>query len=116
MGNAAWEWPNKKLIEAARIFVDGKLDTQSIQESGAAHGLIVEIEEEPDFEVWPDNWLAIQAVRRLRGQLVAGHDGMGYRPEAVESVLRMMRVPESDVLDTYDAIRIFAVELSKRIT
>lgn len=74
------------------------------------------------FLVYPCNWPTVLAFLRLsRSWSVAtGMNGLiylGLRPEACESVLRMMRVPDSEQLEVFDGLRVMesaALEVMNR--
>lgn len=70
-------------------------------------------DEEDDglFEVYPCNWPTVQAFLRLTRSwnVAVGMTGLiylGLRPEACESVLRMMQIPESDQLEILDQLAV----------
>lgn len=63
------------------------------------------------FMVYPCNWQTVQAFLRLTRSwnVAAGMGGLiylGLRPEACESVLRLMKIPDSEKLAVFDNLRI----------
>lgn len=74
------------------------------------------------FLVYPCNWQTVQAFLRLTRSwsVAAGMTGLiylGLRPEACESVLRLMQIPESDKLAVFDGLRVMesaALEVMNR--
>jgi hypothetical protein len=74
------------------------------------------------FLVYPCNWPTVQAFLRLTRawNVAAGMAGLiylGLRPEACESVLRLMRIPDSERLEVFDGLRVMesaALEVMNR--
>ncbi len=86
---------------------------------------IREEEDEDDqeqFLVYPCNWPTVQAFQRLSRSwsVAAGMGGLiylGLRPEACESVLRLMKIPDSEQLEVFDGLRVMesaALEVMNR--
>lgn len=67
-------------------------------------------EENPDdgfFEVWPENWLTVQVWMRCADSwdIVSGLGGVyyqGLKSARIETVLRLMQIPESDKMEIFD--------------
>lgn len=65
-----------------------------------------------DFEVWPENWEAVQLFLRVQTQWKIGAFGgfMGLDYSGVEAAFRMMKVPNTEeMFDTIQAMEIAAL-------
>lgn len=71
-----------------------------------------EEDEDPEgLPVYLCNWKTVQAFRRLSRSweveiFMGGSIYLGLRPEACESVLRLMQIPDSEQLEMLDALRV----------
>ena len=64
-----------------------------------------DVEDNSDFEVWPENWVAFQIMRILRTQWRVGSSGYtGLDYGVAFRVMDEMHV--EDVMDTLDRIRV----------
>ena len=64
-----------------------------------------------DYEVWPENWPAVQAFLACQTQwIVGGMDGtlIGLNYQSVEVVMRLYRCKTAE---TFDKIRLMEVEM-----
>jgi hypothetical protein len=92
------------------MIIGGGVDVRNVAESAAAFGIDVELEEEV-FEVWPENWLAVVVFYRSTTQWTVGFGGpVGLRYEAIETVMRLIDVPEGDRLSVFDGVRVMESE------
>lgn len=74
-------------------------------------GLTVEEASGPDFEVWPDNWQAVQLFSDLRTQWNAGGKGpTGLNYPAMESVMRITGVRPAERAELFRCIRVMEAE------
>ncbi len=69
-------------------------------------------DEETDdlFLVYPENWQTVQVFQRVADNwdIVSGMGGIFYqalKSERIESVLRLMQIPDSKKLEIYDNLR-----------
>ena len=99
----AWQGRKKKLADAARHWVLGAPPggRDDLGEDARAFGIALEEEhqDDDDFEVWPENWPAVQLFMELGTQwrVAAGMGGLAYLGldyAAVIAYLRGLRVPE----------------------
>jgi hypothetical protein len=66
------------------------------------------------FEVWPDNWAAVQVFSALSTQWRAGATGpIGLDYTAVPVVLRLTSTPRADWPDVFDCVRVMEVAAIK---
>ena len=71
-------------------------------------------EEDPDdgfFEVFLENWKTVQVWMRCADSwdIVSGFSGIYYqslKTDRIESVLRLMQIPDSDKLEIFDNLRV----------
>lgn len=70
-------------------------------------------EDEADgrFPVYPENWLTVEVFLRCasRWDIISGFSGMFHqslRTDGIESVLRLMQIPDSDKLEIFDNLRV----------
>lgn len=63
------------------------------------------------FPVYPENWPTVQVFKRCADSwdIVAGMDNIFYqalKTDRIESVLRLMKIPDSDKLEIFDNLRV----------
>ena len=85
----------------------GVADANHLNNALAAYGLQAEqpIKQEV-VEIWHELWTPFQAAKRLMGQWAltpAGHC-MGFRMEAIDVVLRALRIPARERLVVLDDV------------
>lgn len=78
----------------------------------AAFGLQREDEpEDAHFDVWPENWPAVQVFAGMTTQWNVGMAGpTGLRYESIPVVLRMRGVPRSEWADVFNGLQVMEAE------
>lgn len=68
-------------------------------------------DQEPDFEVWPENWTAVRVFGALQTQWRVGFAGpVGLDYTAIEPVLRLMVIPKSQRSALFEDLQIMELE------
>ena len=87
-------------------------DDEAIRANAAAAGLRVEIAPEPETEVWPDHWRALEVAVRMLSQLNVGFSGpVGFRFESLPVLMDALAIPSDARLAVIDDLRIVEAEL-----
>ena len=75
--------------------LNGPVDQSELLADYAALGIVKEIEEPEDFEVYPDNWDAVEMFMRCQTQWRTATSGvLGLDYAAVEWVFRLYEVKD----------------------
>ncbi len=70
-----------------------------------------EVSADDRFPVYPENWQTVEVFRRCADSwdIVSGQGGAHYqalKTERIESVLRLMQIPDSNKLEIFDNLRV----------
>jgi hypothetical protein len=82
-------------------------DVEATRRNAAAAGFLVEVQPDPETEVYPDHWVPLQVVQSLATQWRIGQSGkfIGLRYEAMPLVFSMLGVPRADRPDVFSVVQ-----------
>ncbi len=83
-----------------------------------AMGLKLENAPDKDFEVWPENWLPISVFNSLNTQWRIAPNGRRYGLDyaAIQATLQLMRVPQIEWAELFQALRSMEAEFLEAIS